>query len=44
MDDAEWTPLIIASSAGKKDIVALLLNQGASVNAVNGTGKMEVLN
>ena len=44
MDDAEWTPLIIASSAGKKDIVALLLNQGASVNAVNRTGKMKMLN
>lgn len=39
MDDAEWTPLIIAASAGKKDIVALLLNHDANVNTVNRTGR-----
>lgn len=38
MDDAEWTCLMIASSAGKGDVVGLLLNHGADVNTVNRTG------
>ena len=38
MDDVEWTALMIATSAGKKDVVALLLNKGANVNTVNRTG------
>lgn len=32
-DDALWTPLIIAASAGHEAVVRLLLGSGAEVNA-----------
>lgn len=34
-----WTPLMIASSAGRSDVVSLLLEYGASANAQNSTGQ-----
>lgn len=34
-----WTPLMIASSVGRADIVAALISRGADVNAINQTGQ-----
>ncbi|CAD5115172.1 DgyrCDS4169 [Dimorphilus gyrociliatus] len=38
-DDSGWTPLIIAVSAGREEIVDLLLQCGADVNTTNSTGQ-----
>lgn len=38
-DEAGWTPLICASSAGKRDAVAVLLEAGASANAETRAGR-----
>ncbi|VDM32427.1 unnamed protein product [Hydatigera taeniaeformis] len=40
-DSSGWTPLMIAVSAGREDVVAYLLNAGLSVdvNVVNSTGQ-----
>ena len=38
-DEAGWTPLICASSAGKRDTVAVLLEAGASANAKTRAGR-----
>lgn len=40
MDDSEWTALMIATSAGRKEVVSVLLNEGADVNSVNRTGHL----
>jgi len=37
-DEANWTPLIIAASAGKLEIVETLIGKGADVNAKNSGG------
>uniref|UniRef100_A0A2K6JR09 Uncharacterized protein n=1 Tax=Rhinopithecus bieti TaxID=61621 RepID=A0A2K6JR09_RHIBE len=37
-DDAGWSPLHIAASAGRDEIVKALLGKGAQVNAVNQNG------
>ena len=34
-----WTPLIIASSAGRTQIVRNLIGNGAQINAVNQNGQ-----
>ena len=34
-----WTPLMIAASAGRDQIVSILITCGAQVNAVNQTGQ-----
>ena len=36
---ANWTPLMIAASAGRNQIVVSLLAHDAQVNAVNNTGQ-----
>ena len=36
---SSWTPMMIAASAGKNQIVANLIAHGAQVNAVNRTGQ-----
>ena len=42
-DDAGWTPLIIASSAGHMDIVQMLIEKGAKVNEVTDEGRSPLL-
>ena len=42
-DDAGWTPLIIAASAGRDQIVENLLRQYADVNHVTSTGHTALL-
>ena len=32
---SDWTPLIIAASAGHEQLVRLLIGRGANVNALN---------
>lgn len=39
MLQSNWTPLMIAASAGHEQVVSLLLAKGAQVNAVNNTGQ-----
>lgn len=39
MLQSNWTPLMIAVSAGKTDIVKYLIAKGAQVNAVNNNGQ-----
>lgn len=36
---SNWTPLMIACSAGRDEIVSYVLSCGAQVNAVNQTGQ-----
>jgi len=36
---AGWTPLMIAASAGRHQIMSILITCGAQVNAVNQTGQ-----
>ena len=36
---SNWTPLMIATSAGRDDIVKFLVGNGAQINAVNSTGQ-----
>ncbi|WAQ95825.1 PSD10-like protein [Mya arenaria] len=38
-DVAMWTPMMIAASAGREQIVRDLVSRGAQVNAVNQTGQ-----
>jgi len=38
MDEAEWTPLLIAVSGNKGQVVNTLISRGANVNVVNRTG------
>ena len=39
MFQSNWTPMMIAASAGRTQIVANLIGHGAQVNAVNRTGQ-----
>ena len=43
VDEAGWTPLIIASSAGHQDIVEMLVTKGANINAVTSEGRSALL-
>ncbi|WP_072802806.1 ankyrin repeat domain-containing protein [Rhodococcoides yunnanense] len=38
-DHQQWTPLIFAAQLGFVDVVTVLLNHGADVNAINSTGR-----
>lgn len=42
MDEAEWTPLMIAVSGNKPDVANLLINRNANPNAINRTGIADI--
>jgi len=42
-DDDGWTPLIIAASAGHNQLVEMLLDNGANVNATTSQGRTALL-
>ncbi|XP_068761690.1 26S proteasome non-ATPase regulatory subunit 10-like isoform X2 [Montipora capricornis] len=39
VDESQWTPLMIASSAGRDAIVSMLIGYGADVNSINEGGQ-----